>query len=446
MEINDQRPEWLRNMAEKTWNLELIISGAATYMSSHLPGLTNQAFYYFLDNLNREQDLKKSALPLLAYCFSKIIAWVLPATFLCHFTMRAFWAGLVGLHTVFPSGIDYEKLPGYRGHARDLFEKRFGTLADYIARLDRFCNQMFAFAFTIVLFAMGLSIIYLFIFVFTNLIPQFLGESWQTAGSIWINTLFFGIAISMVTAQLVLQRLDRERYPRLVNWCMKLVTTLPNFMLPFIYKPVSYLTMTFSSNISKRRFYTRMVVVSTLVLVTFVVVFFNVSYKVRNANPYLFQDFFGKYRNEYTFYSNHYQALTGEKEHPARVTIPNEVVEGPYLKIFVAYPKSWDQTLQRICNLPENLPDSLTKHQKRVALDSIRISCLSQAIRLNINDSLYLGTDWQFALHPQASVPGVQAMVPTGGFKKGKNMITVKFPSATKPDSLMLVDRLPFWY
>lgn len=446
MEVNDQRPEWLRNMAEKTWNLELIISGAATYMSSHLPELTDQAFYYFLDNLNREQDIKKSTMPLLAYCFSKIIAWVLPATFLSHFIMRAFWAGLVGLHTVFPAGIDYENLPGYRGKARELFEKRFGTLADYIARLDRFCNQMFAFAFTIVLFAMGLSIIYLFIFVFTNLIPQFFGNQWQTAGSTWISITFFGIAVLMLMAQLVLQRADRERYPRLVGWSVKLLATLPSFMLPFIYKPVNYLTMTFSSNISKRRFYIRMAVVATLVLTTFIAVFFNVSYTFRNANPYFFQDYFGQYRNEFTFYVNHYQSLTKENEHPAHVTIPNEVVEGPYLKIFVTYPKNWDQTLQKICVLPENLPDSLGKLQKRTMLDSIRIGCLSEAVRLQINDSLYRNLEWQFTLHPQASIPGIQAMVPTDGFRKGKNMITVKFPSAAKPDSLMLVDQVPFWY
>lgn len=446
MEINDQRPEWLRNMAEKTWNLELIISGAATYMSSHLPRLTDQGFYFFLDNLNREQDIKKTAMPLLAYCFSKIIAWVLPPTFLCHFIMRAFWAGLVGLHTVYPAGIDYENLPGYRGKARELFEKRFGTLAGYILRLDRFCNQMFAFAFTIVLFAMGLSIIYLFIFVFTNLIPQFLGDEWQSAGSAWINSLFFGIAILMLAAQLILQRVDRERYPRLVEWSTKVLTTMPGFVLPFIYKPVNYLTMTFSSNISKGRFYTRMTVVSILVMVTFAVVFFNVSYTVRNANPYFLQDYFGAYRNEYSFNETHYQSLTGENERPASVTIPDEVVEGPYLKIFVTYPKSWDQTLQKTCSLPENLPDSLDKRQKRTMLDSMRIGCLSNAVRLQINDSVYQNTEWQFAIHPQASVPGIQAMVSTRGFKSGKNMITVKFPSATKPDSLMLVDRVPFWY
>ena len=445
MEINDQRPEWLKSLAEKTWNLELIISGAATYMSSHLPRIVDDAFYFFLDNLNREQDIRKSTLPLLAYCFAKVIAWVLPAAFLSHFIMRAFWAGLVGLHTVFPAGIDYDNLPGYRGVSRPIFEENFGTLAGYIAQLDRKCNQMFAFAFTIVLFALGLSIVYLFIFVFTNLIPQLFGEAWRSSGNTVINIAFFLLAMSLVISQQILKRINAGNHPKLVNLLSKVVLFVPHFMLPFIYRSVSYLTMTFSSNINVRKFYGRLGLVAGLIMIAFTLVFMNTILSIRSNNPYVFQSFFGQYRNDYTISSNHYNAQITGNRHPAAVTIPDEIVEGPFLKIFVAYPKTWDQTLQQICVLPE-LPESMGKNQKRNHLDSIRIECITNAVRLTINDSLYRRPDWQFSIHPTGDFPGVQAMISTQHFLQGKNIITVQFPSADKLDSLMTVDRVPFWF
>jgi hypothetical protein len=48
-ELDDARPDWLRNLAEKTWNLELVISGAAIFMATYLPGTIDQGLSYYLD-------------------------------------------------------------------------------------------------------------------------------------------------------------------------------------------------------------------------------------------------------------------------------------------------------------------------------------------------------------------------------------------------------------
>jgi len=46
----DNRPEWLRALTEKSWNLELIISGAAIYLTSHLPETVDSMLRYYLES------------------------------------------------------------------------------------------------------------------------------------------------------------------------------------------------------------------------------------------------------------------------------------------------------------------------------------------------------------------------------------------------------------
>lgn len=97
----DNRPEWLRALTEKSWNLELVISGAAIFLANYLPAAADDMLRYYLENLVMDEDFKKISLPLLVYSFMKVVAWLLILTFVVHFVMRAFWAGVVGLHTVY---------------------------------------------------------------------------------------------------------------------------------------------------------------------------------------------------------------------------------------------------------------------------------------------------------------------------------------------------------
>jgi hypothetical protein len=92
----DKRPEWLRALTEKSWNLELVISGAAIFLANYLPAAVDDMLRYYLENLVMDEDFKKISLPLLVYSFMKVVAWLLILTFVVHFVMRAFWAGVVG--------------------------------------------------------------------------------------------------------------------------------------------------------------------------------------------------------------------------------------------------------------------------------------------------------------------------------------------------------------
>jgi hypothetical protein len=443
----DIRPEWLKSLAEKTWNMELIISGAATYLSSFLPEITDKAFYFFLDNIAQDQNPANLNLPILAYGFAKMIAFLLPLTFIIHFIMRAFWAGVVGVHTVYSQGILYDKLPGQKAVAQKIYEKHYGLLSDYIARLDKWCNQIFGFAFTIALLGIGLSAIYLVIFLgSTFIIPNLTSD--KDHFSHILSIIFVIIAVIMAATQLLIGRIDHLENPRLYKWAGWIIVYMPKVMLPFIHTPFNYLNFIFSSNVSKKRYYTVITVVFFVVMGGVAVITFATMMEIKRSTPvFAFHQFVGKYKNRYSLSAEQYDDIRPEHARLSGVSIASEMVTGPFMKVFVAYPKYLDNSLKQICHLPdEKTLDSLPKPIRRLLLDSLRSDCFSRSLTVLVNDSTYGRTDWLFHRHFEDGTLGVVTYIQTKRFKTGKNFITIQLPSIEKQDSMMVLGEVPFWF
>jgi hypothetical protein len=441
--MEDVRPDWLKSLAEKTWNLELLISGAATYFASYLPELTDKALFYFLDNFTSMAVTGRSKLPILAFSFLKVIAYLLPLTFVVHFIMRAFWASLVGVHTVYPQGILYDRLPGQKAFSKELYAKKFGPLSNYILRLDKLCNQIFGFAFVIVLFAVGLSLIYLILFGLILLsrayFPDFVSD--------FILLLFMLLAILPAFAQQFADRINPEKYPRVVSTLKYLLMLLPKMMFPFIFTPFTYLSMIFSTNVSKRKFYTVLFGVMALVMAgAFFSLYITLSKLKRMDFHPGAQKHWGEYENRYTTHAESYEDKLPENGRVGGIMIPSEMVSGPLLKVFVSYTRSLDDALNVYCGTEPELSDSIPRMRRWVMQDSLKATCFTNNLSIMVNDSLFPPAEWVFQRHAVTGAPGVITYLPTQRFKPGKNVLTVQLPSATQRDSLIIVGEVPFWF
>ncbi len=441
----DNRPEWLRALTEKSWNLELVISGAAIFLASHLPETVDSMLRFYLENWVLDEDLRKITLPLMVFSFMKVIAWLLIATFVTHFVMRAFWAGVVGLHTVYTEGIRYEKLPWQNEITRRQTQLRFGALSDYILRLDRLCNQVFSLAFLVALLSFGICIAYIFFFVMINVLPLWVGESEGRIVSYIVMTLFMLLAFLPVTMQGIMRiprYAEKPKVKRLAEWS---ADRIGQIVMPLVYRPMSYLNLTFTSNTSPKRlviaFSLGMVLLMGGVIFNFASTFFHLNGRTLLST----RDFYATSRNGYTLTSGLYDNMRSPEDRLPPVSIPSEVVEGPFLRVFVDYPKMLDAALLQRCDSPV-FPDSLPKRLRRTLTDSVHLVCLNNFFQLSLNDSLLAQPGWMFHEHPVVGTPGVVAYLPAGNFKTGKNMLRVEVPSSKKPDSLRVYGELPFWY
>lgn len=89
-----------------TWEVELLISGVAVFAMLQLPGWLDDRYFALLPRFDADwvQPLK------MVYIYLESAALILAGTFSLHLLLRAQWIALVGMYSVFPEGIRWERL------------------------------------------------------------------------------------------------------------------------------------------------------------------------------------------------------------------------------------------------------------------------------------------------------------------------------------------------
>ena len=84
----------------------MLISGVAVFAMLQLPGWLNDRLMFLLP---RFEDSWRASL-IMVFSYAMGAAVILAATFALHLLLRAYWIALVGMHSVYPDGIRWERL------------------------------------------------------------------------------------------------------------------------------------------------------------------------------------------------------------------------------------------------------------------------------------------------------------------------------------------------
>ena len=443
MQEND-RKAILKELIGKSWNLELIISGAAIVLTTYLPELVERQFYLFHYNLSYEWFSGMGALPILAYAFFKTVAWLLIGMFVVHLIMRAFWVAMIGLSAAFPQGIQYDRLPNMPASQQQYYEKKYGRLDDYVVSLDRLCNRLLAFAFLVALMGIMVGVLYYAIFYITQLFNAVLSPAMQELVGNIVGFAFMALALFLLIANWALKA-KPELDARYGKYMTRLSIFFKYGFLPVLHRPIAYLTMTFTSNISKKRYYLSLVGVMLVVMSTVFITFMQKIGELRSAHLLEYHQFYAAGAPQAELIPDKYDNLRTFEARIPLVSLSSDMVTDPFLKVFVVYPKMLDVQIAQQCTLPE-IADSLPRPVRSAIRDSAQLECMRNFFKLYINDSLYAQPAWVYHEKPGTTTLGLMAYLPTAGFKTGKNMLWVKIPSRDKPDSLQVFGAAPFWF
>lgn len=439
----DQRKITLKELTGKSWNLELIISGASIVLTTYLPNLIEQQFYYFHYNLSTHWGDSNAYLPVLAYAFFKTVAWLLIGMFVAHLVTRAFWVALVGLQAAYPAGIQYDKIPNMPDSVRRHQEKSYGTLEDYIIRLDRFCNQILAFAFLVFLMGALIGMLYYVFFYMAQVARGFIPVSWYEPISLAVSIFVIVLALLFVAVlRLVKNPALDERYGKYAIFIYQMIQ---NGVVPFLRRPIQFLTLTFTTNMPKGRYYVKMTLLSVAIMSAVGLVFIRKMGELRGIHLLEFHRFYSAGAPQAEVVAGRYDNLRLHDENIPLVSLPSDVIEEPFLKVYVVYPKMLDERISKVCT-PLSLPQEIPRAIRHERYDSTNMACLTGFFRLYLNDSLYAHPDWVYHQKPGMLSYGLLAYLPTAGLKDGKNMLTVLIPSVDKPDSLEVYGKMPFWF
>src|SRR5687767_1705820 len=96
-------PNWLREIEENSWNLELLISGGAIFSLLQLPDL----FIEFIFTLRFTNHLPGTGLFIVMGMFG---IRLLTVGFILHLLMRAYWLALVCINYANKNGIRLHRI------------------------------------------------------------------------------------------------------------------------------------------------------------------------------------------------------------------------------------------------------------------------------------------------------------------------------------------------
>jgi hypothetical protein len=432
----------LRELAAKSWNMELIISGAATVVTSTLPGAVDVLFNDYLHQISPGDPSAYGGLPVLAYAFLKVMTWILYGAFFIHLSIRGFWIGLIGLSVIYPEGIDYDNVPNVTKSQQQQYRKTYGPLEAYIHRLDRFCNQIFALAFMAALMSTGIAFCYMIMFGATFVSENFVPAEYRRYTQFFFPALVITLAIAVLIGNHLGKKHEAlgEKFAPFLNAVHKGSQTV---FMPFVHKPLNYVMLTFSSNVKRRTYYIAFALFFTAIMIASLWTMIHKMGDLRGRNIGELRDHYGTGTARTEIFDAKYDELRKETDIFPAVSMPAQVNEGAFVPIFVAFPLHLDNRMEKICPLP-TLPDSLDKRQRRLVGDSLRIGCVGRFFRVTLNDSIALQPAWMF--RKKDGNQGFQAFLPGKILQEGKNILTVRIPSIAKSDSLEIYGEVPFWY
>ena len=129
-----------------TWDMELLVSAASVFTLVQLPGWLDQAYFAARPRL----DVAWDVLFRILYTYGKLGLVVLAAAFALHLAMRAYWIALVGMDSIYPQGVLWDRLRiGPRRRA--LLQAQAEPMPARIERIDNRASIVFALGITLAL-------------------------------------------------------------------------------------------------------------------------------------------------------------------------------------------------------------------------------------------------------------------------------------------------------
>jgi hypothetical protein len=399
-----------------TWEIEMLLSGAVIFALMQAPDLLDAAF----DSFSLKLGGTVAFVALFIYSYTKAIVYVLVLTFAAHLAARAYWIALVGLDSVYPQGARWENakigplLLGELAHR----DRRLPTL---ISRADDRFSLIFASGIVIVLYALfslfGSGVVGAVAYVIARFaFPQ-------------QRDLVFYAVLTVLTAPFLLggllDRKGRTLAPRLippVRAMQRLSVSLPFMRLTY---PLLY---TISTNRPRQRT-NALMVIAMLVLVFFVMAQVLVRRGVLRIDAYAY---IPDQPSAFALEPDHYD----DQRRSSGASLPfiqSEVVDGPYLRLFVPYnSERHAPALERECPQLEPFSKTLMRRSPRSALPQSRadasLDCVSRMLGIRLDGAAPARVDLNFGTDARTGLRGYVAMIPLDGVERGRHVLTVKRP------------------
>lgn len=430
----------MRELYRRTWELELLLSGAVLFALIQAPAAVDQIY----DRLEPQIAGSWRETVFLAYYYVKLALYTLLSAFLLHLCARAYWIGLIGLQSVFPRGVRWN-----RSRAGPLTIRVYRSLLPdtrtAILRADRLSSAIFAIAFAVVI-----------LFFVSLLVGAFAGTVTLLVGAIvpavpgdmvfWLTFLLVVLGPAWITAA---DRKRGERWDpqsRSARFSERVLRVYSRATLTRLH---GLTTMTLSTNLDRRL----LIVGSTLAGILLVGLFLVKDVLVRRdvlvGGTYThFPDVAGGLGVD----PDHYESLRPPGEvYQNMPSIPDPVITGPYVRLFAPISaRRSEEVIAMTC------PDAPRFHGGGIRFrglepppaDSVRavIACLTIVLAPQL-DGRPVTAPFLLFRDPESGVRGLVAFIPTDSLPPGLHTLQLaRWPRENRDeDEPRPPYSIPFW-
>jgi hypothetical protein len=407
-----------------TWEVELLISGVAVFAMLQLPGWLDDRFFELDPRLNLDWHVSL----LFGYIYSKGGAMILAATFVLHLLMRAHWIALVGLDSIYPDGVRWDRLRMGR-QQRDVTRANLGTIADAIERADNRATLVFAVG-----VYLTMQMVKMFVLVLVCAGLAFAIDHFARVDANWFVAI--GLAV-VILPMLLLWRFDKAFGEKLGKdgFASRALRIVFNFYARIGFGRGSAPGMLLmSSNAGSRRVYAIVFTISlgaVTVIMTGLVV-------ARDTDRFGSFGFLSEAAPESprTLLRQHYDDQRGDQRPGWVPFVQSQVIQDPYLRLTIPiHPALHDAAMRRRC--PAAVGPSAAKS------GPAQLDCFASLHPIELDGhpvkiAFDLGSD------PRLKLPALVVMIDARSLANGRHELLVGEPD--QPDGTRTPsDRIPFW-
>lgn len=409
----------------KTYDIELLISGALVFGLSSAPGEMDRLFDRWGPRLD---GIASPALTYL-YLYGQMIVYSMLVTFVMHRLLRGYWIALLGLESVWSDGWHWDRLsigPFSKAHV----ERRVISLSAAINRADDRASVIFAAGAMLV----TVSLYSLLVVIAAVAVGLALSALTGLAGP----TAFFTIIAVAFVPMVIVPFLDKK-IGRRINADSGFGRAFGKFVSMFLFlSPLRWtapMQFVFQSRIGERQLSLAMAVAAGTLATVLVVglLFRNGELRVdgwRFFNP----------DPAAASIAPHYYRDSGVTRDGRSPTIDSDVISAPIVRLYLPYrPRRHNPMIASAC------PELASAVAQGAAPDNAAgAACVGGLYHVSL-DAGALTPAFHFTRDAASDFVGVLAYVPTTGLAPGPHEFAIDAPG-NDADAPREIIRIPFYF